>query len=176
MIGSEMSTSEKSFVISFLTLVSVLTTVDVISDLAEGSSIEHITVEVLIVVVGALGILFLLRSSISKYKVALNRSAEDLTRLQLESQKWKKESESLLRGLSDQIARQFHDWKFTPAEQEVSLLLIKGFSSKEIANLRGVHETTVRQQCSTIYRKSGLSGRAELAAFFLEDLLLPQEP
>jgi hypothetical protein len=27
-----------------------------------------------------------------------------------------------------------------------------------------------------VYRKSNLSGRAELAAFFLEDLLLPPEP
>jgi hypothetical protein len=32
----------------------------------------------------------------------------------------------------------------------------------------------VRQHAVSVYRKSGLSGRAELAAFFLEDLLLPQ--
>jgi hypothetical protein len=31
----------------------------------------------------------------------------------------------------------------------------------------------VRQQAIAVYRKSGLAGRAELSAFFLEDLLLP---
>ena len=33
----------------------------------------------------------------------------------------------------------------------------------------------MRQQSLAVYRKSGLSGRAELAAFFLEDLLLPSQ-
>ena len=42
---------------------------------------------------------------------------------------------------------------------------------KEIADIRQTHEKTVRQQATTIYRKSGLSGRQELAAFFLEDIL-----
>jgi hypothetical protein len=33
---------------------------------------------------------------------------------------------------------------------------------------------TIRAQTNAIYSKSGLSGRSELSAFFLEDLLLPQ--
>ena len=32
-------------------------------------------------------------------------------------------------------------------------------------------ERTVREQARSLYRKSGLTGRADLAAFFLEDLL-----
>jgi hypothetical protein len=36
--------------------------------------------------------------------------------------------------------------------------------------------TTVRQHAVAVYRKSGLAGRAELSAFFLEDLLLPHRP
>jgi hypothetical protein len=31
----------------------------------------------------------------------------------------------------------------------------------------------VRQHAVSVYRKSGLAGRAELAAFFFEDMLLP---
>ncbi|MEY3046615.1 MAG: hypothetical protein RL242_3457, partial [Pseudomonadota bacterium] len=53
------------------------------------------------------------------------------------------------------------------------LLLLKGLSFKEIAELRQTSERTVRQQAGEVYRKSGLGGRNELAAFFLEDLLLP---
>jgi DNA-binding NarL/FixJ family response regulator len=47
-------------------------------------------------------------------------------------------------------------------------------ASAVAATVRGVGETTVRQQSRAIYRKSGLSGRHELAAFFLEDLLGPR--
>ncbi|HEX6010849.1 MAG TPA: hypothetical protein VFY87_03400 [Geminicoccaceae bacterium] len=61
-------------------------------------------------------------------------------------------------------------------EQEVGLLLLKGFSHKEIARLRNATESTIRQQAASIYQKANLNGRASLSAFFLEDLLLPGEP
>jgi len=54
--------------------------------------------------------------------------------------------------------------------------LLKGLSHREIADIRGVSERTVRQQSRALYRKAGLSGRADLAAYFLEDLLLPTSP
>ena len=41
--------------------------------------------------------------------------------------------------------------------------------------MRSVAEATVRQQAAAIYKKAGVSGRHELSAFFLEDLLLPGE-
>jgi hypothetical protein len=52
--------------------------------------------------------------------------------------------------------------------------LLKGFSHKEIARLRRTSEMTVRQQATAVYQKSGLGGRAELSAFFLDDLLRPE--
>ena len=57
----------------------------------------------------------------------------------------------------------------------IALLLLKGPSHKAIAAVRQTSEKTVRQQSLAVYRKAGLSGRAELSAFFLEDLLLPVE-
>lgn len=65
-------------------------------------------------------------------------------------------------------------WRFTPAEKEVGLLMLKGFSFKEVAGFRKTSERTARQQSLEIYKKSGLAGRAEFSAFFLEDLLLPK--
>lgn len=44
-----------------------------------------------------------------------------------------------------------------------------------MARARGTSERTARQQALAVYRKAGLAGRAELSAFFLEDLLLPPE-
>jgi hypothetical protein len=46
---------------------------------------------------------------------------------------------------------------------------------REAARLTGRSERTVRQHAVSVYRKSGLGGRAELAAFFFEDMLLPSE-
>lgn len=62
-------------------------------------------------------------------------------------------------------------WLLSPGEKDVALLLIKGLAMKEIAVIRNTQEKTVRQQATNIYKKSGLSGRQELSAFFLEDIL-----
>ena len=61
------------------------------------------------------------------------------------------------------------------AEREVALLLLKGLSHREIAAVRAVSERTVREQARSLYAKAGLTGRAALSAFFLEDLLAPIE-
>ena len=75
--------------------------------------------------------------------------------------------------LGSAIRRQFEAWQLTSAEQEVGLLLLKGLSHKEIAGVRRTSEATIRQQAAAVYQKAGLSGRAALSAFFLEDLLSP---
>ena len=81
-----------------------------------------------------------------------------------------------MRGLGSAIGGQFDAWQLSGAEAEVGLLLLKGLSLKEIAALRETSERTVREQARAVYRKAGLSGRSALAAFFLEDLLLPIAP
>ncbi len=78
-----------------------------------------------------------------------------------------------MRGLSDAIDQQFISWGLTASEQEIARLLLKGLSHKEIATVRQASEATVRQQATAVYKKANLAGRAELAAFFLEDLLAP---
>lgn len=60
-------------------------------------------------------------------------------------------------------------------EKEVAFLLLKGLSLKEIAEVRQTVEKTARLQATAVYEKSGLAGRSELSAFFLEDLLPPQD-
>ncbi len=71
------------------------------------------------------------------------------------------------------IDRQLTKWGLTASEKEIALLLLKGLSLKEIASIRETSERTVRTQSLAIYQKAGINGRAELAAFFLEDLLVP---
>jgi len=101
------------------------------------------------------------------------RLDRELTETKAEAQRWSREAKDVLSGLGVAIDAQFDKWALTPAERDVALLQLKGLRHKEIAELRHTSERTVRQQALSIYRKSGLGGRTDLAAFFLEDLLLP---
>ena len=69
------------------------------------------------------------------------------------------------------IRTKFGDWHLTPSEREIALLLIKGLSNQEIADIRATRPGTVKSQSSSIYQKADVKNRHELAAFFVEDLL-----
>lgn len=109
----------------------------------------------------------------ARRSLALARADSEAQRSERDA--WRARAEKLLRGLGDEIDTQLRRWSLTPAERETALFLLKGYGHKEIAALLGRSERTVRQHAVAVYRKSGLSGRAELAAFFLEDLLLPAQ-
>ena len=74
-------------------------------------------------------------------------------------------------ALHDIIESYFTRWGLSPAEQDVAMFTIKGFSIAEIASLRGSAEGTVKSQLGAIYRKAGLSGRSALLGLLIDDLL-----
>lgn len=92
-----------------------------------------------------------------------------------DAEHWRREAQDLMNGLGEAIDGQFEAWALTPAEKEVGLLLLKGLTFKEVAQVRATSDATVRQQANKLYQKAELGGRAELSAFFLEDLLLPAQ-
>ena len=77
------------------------------------------------------------------------------------------------RQLSLVISAEFDSWQLTASEKEIALLLIKGLSMQEIADIRHVKEKSVRQQSTGIYTKARVANRNELSAYFIEDLLVP---
>jgi DNA-binding CsgD family transcriptional regulator len=83
---------------------------------------------------------------------------------------WRARMRGTLASLSESIEAQFAAWELTSAERDVAGLILKGMSLKDIAVARSMSEATIRQQAQSVYRKAGLSGRAELSAYFLEDL------
>jgi DNA-binding CsgD family transcriptional regulator len=113
------------------------------------------------------------QNQLDEAHVALQESHSQREKIASEVLAWKEEANKYILGLSESIDRQLERWGLTPAEKEVALLLLKGLGLKEIASIRGVTDKTIRAQATTIYSKSGLAGRSELAAFFLEDLLTP---
>ena len=87
-----------------------------------------------------------------------------------EGAQWRQLADGYVKGLGAAITSQFDDWKFTESEAHIAMLILKGFSNREIASFRKTSEATVRQQASSIYAKSGLRNHRELSAYFLEDL------
>ena len=73
------------------------------------------------------------------------------------------------------LYRKFDDWRLTLSEIEVALLLIKGLTIVEIAEVRNTMVGTIKSQSNAIYRKAEVSGRNELVAYFVEDLLCGQD-
>ena len=65
----------------------------------------------------------------------------------------------------------FAEWDLTPAERDVALFAIKGFSTADIAGMRSVSEGTIKAQTAAIYRKAGVSGRPQLLSVFIDDLI-----
>jgi DNA-binding CsgD family transcriptional regulator len=180
--------------------MSVLAAVDARLNVRDGIALNHVLVDEAVLGLGVVGMLVmgwrLLRSmrrevllrgqaarlseQLIETEHVLRAEADDLAarlvQTELEAQRWKQEAGGLLAGLGVAIDAQFDRWEFSPAEREIALLLLKGLSHKEIAQIRKVGEATVRQQAQRLYRKANIGSRNDLAAFFLEDLLLPNPP
>jgi DNA-binding CsgD family transcriptional regulator len=155
-----------------LAAVALLVLLDVVTDAGTGVGLTHLALEAMtIAIAGAGAITFWRRAEVRRRK--LGRLERDLVATRAELERWRAEAHEALLGLGAAIDRQCDRWQLSTAEREVALLLLKGLSFKEVADARQTSERTVRQQALAVYRKAGLSGRAELAAFFLEDLLLP---
>lgn len=70
---------------------------------------------------------------------------------------------------------QFDLWGFSPAEKDVALFAIRGYSNQEIAQARGKSEATIKTQLNAVFRKSGAAGRAALVSHFI-DILASEAP
>ena len=101
---------------------------------------------------------------------AYSNLASALDQAIAEGNQWRAAARVHCDGLAEAIQQQFSDWQLSASERDVAMLMLKGLSHKEIANLRHSSSATVRQQAAAVYAKSGLSSRTELAAYFLEDL------
>ena len=154
-------------------MLALFLSIDVVDDLNHGSNVVHVMIEVVALSLSAA----LLGAHLIKFSKRLrSENAEvraQVLGLEIERNRWREQAREALAGLAHAIDRQFEQWHLTASEKEVGLLILKGLAHKEIAVLRNTSERTVRQQAAAIYAKAGLEGKAQLAAFFLEDLMLP---
>lgn len=149
--------------------IGVLACIDIAIDFGEVGAGLHVLAEGVIAVTALASAVVLLRM-LSRRRRQLRTS---LDAAEADARRWRQDALALIRGLGASIDMQFTRWQLTAAEKDTALLLLKGLSHKEIARARGTSDATTRQQAAVVYRKAGVAGRSELAAFFLEDLALP---
>lgn len=172
-IEKTMTNKERNFAAFVLLIMFVLVAYDVYSDFNRGSSWWHLGIEAALGVLTAFGIGYLMKDSfVLKKELALQKTQTD--KLREEAAAWRSQAKKHIEGLSQSIDLQLEKWGLTNSEKEIAFLLLKGLSTKEIAEIRSTSERTVRSQATVIYAKSSLSGRSELSAYFLEDLLVPK--
>lgn len=99
--------------------------------------------------------------------VALRRS---MTRYALIQDQLRLASGAFMEVLEERFAA----WELTAAERDVALFAIKGMSTQEMAELRGVSEGTIKAQTNAIYRKAGVSGRTQLLSLFIDELMIAE--
>lgn len=155
--------------------VFVLITIDISGDYQDGVHWTHLLIEVLILMLSLSGVVYFGWRYYEFAQAKINFLTQDLALANQQAQRWREVNRDLIEGLAVQIQKQFDTWQLTTAEAEVGLLMLKGLSHGEIAHLRNTSERTIRDQARAVYRKSGVTGRTELSAFFLEDLLLPHQ-
>jgi len=148
-----------------------------ISTESDAVSLEDIAVDalVLLLTIASAAAAVLLCVRVERQRADLGRIVGELDQARRDGAAWRAAVDHHVEGLKAAIDKQFADWSLTAAERDVALFILKGFSHKEIASLRATSERTIRQQAQGVYRKSGLGGKNALTAFFLEDLLSPED-
>jgi len=172
--GRDVNNRERSVLAAALLVTCVLIGVDLVNDTGDGVAAWHVMLEAGAGVISLAALFVLLRGAILLRRRLADEIASSAS-LRAAAEHWRAESRRHVEGLAKAIDRQLTEWRLTDAEKDVAFLLLKGYGLKEIARLRETTEKTARAQSAAIYAKAGLSGRSGLAAFFLEDLLVPRE-
>lgn len=144
---------------------------DVYEDLSSGASFAHVGFEAFILILVILGVVVQWSVYFSQRKNIVDLNF-DLGKARVDLNKYKEDTRKFVEGLSEQIDSQLNSWELTKAEKDITFLILKGLSNKEIGEVRRTSEKTVRQQVSSVFQKSNLKTRLELSAYFLEDLLV----
>lgn len=136
---------------------------DVIDDLRAAGMAFFTTVHLSVEAIAALSLILAVAFEIRYLMALLRRKAH------LEDQV------SIAAGaFHDILSDHFDRWGLTPAERDVAMFAIKGFSIAETAKLRGSAEGTVKSQLGAVYRKAGVPGRGALLGLLIDDLV--QQP
>ena len=159
------------FFIFLLFCITFLNLFDFYFDWLESEhNILHLSIEIFIILISIGGISFLIKEAYQR-QLEIENLQKQLQDSHANIDAINHKIRQASRQYVEVIQEQFEHWSFSPSEKDVALLLLKGLSFGEIAQIRKTKEKTVRLQATAIYRKSGLNGRHTFAAWFFEDFL-----
>jgi len=115
--------------IGLFAIISILIGFDIAADYRAGTDPRHVLTEGSVMVLALIGLVVLWRQFRS-VQLKAEQLKSDLEAARVEAARFRQEAHEALRGLGDAIDRQFTRWSLSPAESEVALLLLKGFSHK----------------------------------------------
>lgn len=153
----------------FFVLIVITSFSDIVADILQGANILHIVQET-VVFVFALFLLLLLFLNTRAHEQRNAQLLADLEAAKVHSAQASEELMSAKRMFGEAISKQFIKWTLTESESDIALFTLKGFSAKEIADFRNTSEKTVRNQLTSVYKKSGTTSKVSFAAWFMEDL------
>lgn len=180
--GAAVSPRLVPLLVAVLTVVVVGGITDLMLDRPRTWRSMHVLIEVSVVLLSLTFALVLWRGwwrsvrALEQTRATLAATRRSLAERQAERDAWRRSAEAALAGFGRAVDAQFLAWQLTPAEREIAFMLLQGHGHKQIAARTGRSERTVRQHAVAVYGKSGLGGRAELAAFFLHDLMPGVDP
>ena len=172
---TKVSLNEKIVLTCLQVAVFIMVCADVTFDVVEGlpmkAMIFDLSLEgsILILVLISTNYIWRRFTHVSDSKNALHIDLEKTKDL---ASMWEKKSKQFIIEFQKHLLVKFEQWKLSKSEREIAILLLKGKTSKDIASERFTSERTIRNQCRSLYEKAGLSGKNELSAYFLNELIL----
>ena len=154
----------------FFVLVLITNITDIVTSLWAGIDSLHIVQESFVCVL-TLSLLLMLFLNSRAHSTQNSKLKKELDEAKFYSVHASKELIAAKRIFGEEISNQFSRWGLTESESDIALFTLKGFSAREIADLRNVSEKTVRNQLTSIYKKSATKGNVSFIAWFMEDLL-----
>ena len=122
--------------------------------------IDNLTIHTWIELLGVIALAIGAYITLAQYRQLLRRNS-----------KIERELGAASGAFQDVIEQHFRMWNLTEAERDVALLSIKGVSIADIAEMRQTRVGTIKAQSAAIYRKSGVSSRAEFVSTMIEELI-----
>jgi len=163
------------FFCGFAVLVVIDSAFEIVQEIAGGEPYSSMVADTIIFVLSSITLLLLLadyliqRKSLRSVQAQLDAARGRL--LQIDES-----APGIANKYRDIIQKQFEDWDLTGSEQQIAIMLIKGLSFREVAEIRKTKDKSVRQQATRIYKKANVTGRHELAGWFFEDLFVDVPP
>ncbi len=165
---------EKLTLTYLLTSIFLIILVDITFYFLEGHPLKDMVLDLLLE--GSLLLLVLFTANYVwkkfTFEMETNHSiAKDLLKTKESANLWERKSKDFVIEFQAHVTIQFNEWNLSKSEKAVALFVLQGKSSKEISSIRFTSERTIRNQCHSIYEKSGLGGKSELSAYFLNELI-----